>query len=129
MKKIIKLTESDLTNIVKRVIAEQGIKGVQGTLAGADPNYIRALRREIPNNKFQVTDVLGNVLRNKNNQKLTKGMFISENEPLTFSPGSRVYFTLAKNDGPGKNSPTYYKDYQFFVEIGNNKLVISVMGW
>jgi hypothetical protein len=130
MKKVIKLTESDLTRIVKRVIEEQGSKGMVGSLMSADPAFIKALRKEIPNNNFKVDKVSGNVIRNKNNQKLTPGMFISENESLTFSPDSRVYITLSKtqdNKEP-KSSGFFYPDYQFFVQIEGNKLTLNSMG-
>ena len=80
MKKVIRLTESDLTKIVKKVIEEQQIVPNRPmTLASAISNYPMAKKRT-----FKVLKVTGRPSINKNGKDLllTNGMTILPTDNL-----------------------------------------------
>jgi hypothetical protein len=97
-KKVIRLTESDLEKIVKRVIEEQpqGL-GSQMSLSSAISNFPNAKKRT-----FSVLTVKGKPSIKKDNRDLllTKGMTITPTDNLKFQSGDEVMMkSISPEDG------------------------------
>jgi hypothetical protein len=97
-KKIIKLTESDLTKIVNRVILEQSkLNSNNNTLLSAISNFPDAKKRT-----FSVLTVKGRPSIKKDNKDLllTKGMKINPTDLLKFQTGDEVTMkSISPEDG------------------------------
>lgn len=134
-RKVIKLTESDLYRIVKRVISEEmenSGKKISGSLISTNGSYINSVINDLKNNLktqlFKIVNVSGNVVREKNNQMASKGMFIDKNEKFTFVPNSNIIVALYKKKTNPKN-PTDFDSVQFnFGADKSGKLYVEGLG-
>lgn len=92
MKKVIRLNESDLVRIVKKVIEEQ-VKPM--TLMNADSNF-----RESKNKRYMVNSVKGKPVIVKNNKELllTKGMIINPNDHLKFNQKDEIFMRSLESE-------------------------------
>jgi transposase len=118
-KKVIRLTESDLEKIVKRVIEEQpqGL-GSQMSLSSAISNFPNAKKRT-----FSVLTVKGKPSIKKDNRDLllTKGMTITPTDNLKFQSGDEV---MMKSISPEDGS-RYFQQVNLYLNP-NGKLEIFV---
>ena len=99
MKKIVRLTESDLTRIVKRVVSEQR--------AIESPLIIKNASTNFPNAKgktFRVVEVKGkpSITKNGKDLLLTKGMIITPIDLLKFKQGDNVTMSSISPEDKGK---------------------------
>ena len=114
MKKVIKLTEADLTKIVKKVIEEQASMAVKGSIGKAICEFPDAKKRD-----YQVFEVKGT--------PKTGGKVISKGTKL--GPLSIVEMKKGDNIMMGSVSPVDKKKYFQGVELyvnDNNKLEMFV---
>ena len=100
-KKVIRLTESDLETLVKRVVAEQNlqIKSKPATLKTIKSNYPNANSRT-----FKVFEVTGKPVITKNGKDLllTKGMTITPMDLLKFKQGDKVMMSSVSPEDKGR---------------------------
>lgn len=99
MKKIVRLTESDLTRLVKRVVSEQRAMGQQLTIQNAKTNFPNAKGKT-----FRVVEVKGkpSITKNGRDLLLTKGMTITPTDPLKFNQGDNVTISSISPEDKGK---------------------------
>jgi hypothetical protein len=84
MAKIVRLTESDLTRLVKRVIKEQSTRPFTiGSVKKTNDSKTRT-------KTYMVRDVSGNVMVNGN--KVSKKSMIKPTDKITMNDGDRVIF-------------------------------------
>jgi hypothetical protein len=136
-KKIIKLTEGDLMNIVKRVINEgPEIMGAYytGSLLSTDGKYVKSIINNLKKDdnlkseNFEIVHVNGEVIRKSNNQRATKKMFIDINENFSFKLNSYITVALYKKRTNPKN-PTDFPSVQLdFGADENGKLYVQGVG-
>lgn len=118
-KKVIKLTETDLQLIVKKVIKEQQIvPNAPMTIASAISNYPMAKKRT-----FKVLKVNGRPSINKNGKDLllTNGMTILPTDNLKFKSGDEIVMASVSPEDKGR----YFQQVALSVNP-NGKLEIFV---
>jgi hypothetical protein len=104
VKKVIRITESDLERIVKKVIEEQpkspnGVLGTQMSLKTALSNFPEAKKRT-----FNVLTVKGKPSIKKDNKDLllTKGMTITPLDFVNFKTGDEVIMRSISPEDKGR---------------------------
>ena len=134
-KKVIKLTEADLYRIVRRVINEESEiadKKISGSLMSTNGPYVNDVLRSLGNNlktdKFEIVYVKGKVIRVKNNQMASKGMFIDKNEKFTFVPNSNITVSLYKKKTNPKNPTDFDRVQLDFGADQSGKLYVEGVG-
>jgi|694.fasta_scaffold40650_9 DNA-binding ferritin-like protein len=136
-KKVIKLTESDLTRIIERVINEKSeIMGAYytGSLLSTDGKYVKSIINNLKKDdnlkteRFEIVDIKGDVIRKSNDQKATKKMFIEIDENFKFKLNSYIVVALYKKRTNPKN-PTDFPSVQlYFGADENGKLYVEGVG-
>ena len=115
-KKVIRLTESDLTKIVRRVLVEQTTNYTLQT-AAVTKGYDNAKTKN-----YRVTMVNGKPVIVKNGKRLliTKGMTITPADSLQFNVGDYVDVQSVSPEDKGK----YFQ--QVRISFDNNRLTLNV---
>ena len=126
--KVIRLTESDLTRLVKKVIEEQQSPAIIHTngVIGAPMSLKTAIAKDYKNAKtrtFQVFEVKGKptIKKNGQNQLLTPGMKITPEDFLNFKGGDEVTMKSISPEDKGK----YFQYVTLYINP-QNKLELFV---
>jgi hypothetical protein len=133
-KKVIKLTEADLQRIVERVINEQSLnkKSIVGSLNSTNKQYIENIIGKLKNNlkteKFKIIGVDGKIVRTKNNQLVTTGMFIDNDETFKFEPNSYMSLALFMKKTDDYNPTDLGRKQINFGADENGKLSVTSVG-
>lgn len=105
MSKIVRLTESDLVRLVKKVISEQVGSGVKfGSIMTNDGKIVEKSLKPVNRNKLTVMNVNGTVVLDPKgkNQKLTPGMVVRVEDMVDVKPGGSVTFRDVEGWGMGE---------------------------
>lgn len=119
MGKIIKLTESDLLNLVKRVIKEQKSSNVNGSISSATSDFPEAKTRT-----YEVIRVKGNP--SKGGQKIVSKQKLEPSTQISMVKGDNILMrSLSEKDkvnGKGK----YFQEVELYVnEKGKFELFVE----
>lgn len=113
-KKIIRLTESDLANIVRKVISEQSsMNPIQGTIGTAGGVETDAKKRT-----YKVKQVKGNPMID--GQPAKSGSNITPSSKITMNPGSEITMKSVSKEDEGR----FFQNVILYLE--NGKLILFV---
>jgi hypothetical protein len=114
-KKIIKLTESDLTKIVKRVIEEQASAGVKGSFGKAKSNIPNARTRNYSVFQIKGTPKLAGKV-------ITKGTKLGPSSIIELKKGDNIMMGSTTPEDKGK----YFQGVELFLnDSGKFELFVN----
>ena len=114
-KKIIKLTESDLTKIVKRVIEEQTSAGVKGSFGKAKSNIPNARTRNYSVYQIDGTPKLSGKV-------ITMGVKLGPNSIIELKKGDKIMMGSVTPEDKGK----YFQGVELFLnDSGKFELFVN----
>jgi hypothetical protein len=116
MKKVVRLTENDLANIVKRVISEeQKLYEKPQTIGTSNSNFSKAKNRN-----YKVNSVKGgpSIKKGDKDLLLTVGMIIKPTDFLKFKKGDVVSISSVSPEDMEKGRGKYFQ--QVKLSLGND---------
>ena len=115
MKKTIRLTETDLTNIVKRVIEEQTSAGVKGSFAKAKSSIPNARTRNYKVHRVQGSPKLAGKV-------ITNGTKLGPNSIIELKKGDNIMMGSVSPEDKGK----YFQGVELFLnDSGKFELFVN----